>query len=251
MTGAMFPAISVVVAIRDRSGVRLENCLQSLRWQEVGGAHVEIVLSDLGSTASHLSAVRELAATYGARLVETPAIGLFNKSRALNIGIRASRADIVLCTDVDMIFETNFLSTILDVHTRQGSGVLVLCKCWDLPPLASETRIAPDDFPTLKAAARIRATSGTGACQAARRSFFETVRGYDEKYAHWGFEDSDMLSRACRYGLKPHWISDRTSMLHQWHLRREYERWLPVQINRFRRKLTQHVVVKNKTGWGV
>jgi hypothetical protein len=32
--------------------------------------------------------------------------------------------------------------------------------------------------------------------------------------------DNDMLQRARRYGLQPVWISDQTSMLHQWHVKK-------------------------------
>jgi len=250
MSDAPVPDVSVVIPVRDRSGARLANCLASLGWQDLDPHRVEVVMSDLGSDASHLPGVRRLAAARGARLVETPTPGPWNRSKALNVGIQAARSDIVLCTDADMIFQQNFLSTILEAHERHGGEVMVLCRCWDLPPSVPERSWGLEDFPALKAKARLRETSGTGACQAAARAFFEHGRGYDEKLRYWGFEDGDLVARARRYGLDLHWVSDRTSMLHQWHPTRKHDRPFTVHLNRLRQRLTRHIIVKNRGGWG-
>ena len=238
-----------MIPVRNRSGTRVDNCLRSLRRQRVDPRQVEIVLSDLGSDGPHLSGLRRLASTHDARVIETREAGLFNRSRALNIGIRAARAEVVMCTDIDMIFEDTFLAILLEVFEGSRDNVLVLSRCRDLPELP-ERAYERADFDPLKAQSRQRVTSGTGACQAARRTFFDNVHGYDEKLRHWGFEDSDMFARARRYGLTPEWISDRTSMLHQWHPRREYDHPVAVQLNRVRQLLTRHIVVKNRGGWG-
>ena len=242
-------SIAVVIPIRDRGGVRAENCLRSLRWQTLDARQVEIVLSDVGSDERHLSDLRRLAQAHDARLLETHDEGLFNRSRALNIGIQAARSEIVMCTDIDMIFENNFLASVLGAFAESDQRPFVLSKYCDLPPLP-ERVYDIGEFDSVKALSHLRTSSGTGACQAARRSFFADVHGYDEKMRHWGFEDSDMLARARRYGLTPVWISDRTSMLHQWHPKREYEHPVAVQFNRFRELLTRHIVVKNRGGWG-
>jgi glycosyltransferase involved in cell wall biosynthesis len=237
--------------VRDRSGIRTENCLRSLRWQDADPERVEILISDLGSTVDHLSAIRRLSADYGARVIETPTPGLWNRSKALNVGIQAARGDVVLCTDTDMIFQQNFLSTILAEDDCFRGRSMVLCRCWDLPASVPERQWGGEDFSSLKAKAQLRPTPGTGACQAAGRAFFEHCRGYDEKMRYWGSEDTDMVSRARRYGLDFRWISDRTSMLHQWHPTRKHDHSVTVYLNRVRHRLTRHVVVKNRSGWGI
>jgi GT2 family glycosyltransferase len=244
------PHLSVVIPVRDRSGVRMENCLRSLRWQDADPTRVEILISDLGSTVEHLPAIRRLSADYGARLIETPTPGLWNRSKALNVGIQAARGDVVLCTDTDMIFQQNFLSTILEEDERVRGRSMVLCGCWDLLSSVPEQQWEVDDFSSLKANAHLRQTPGTGACQAARRAFFEHCRGYDEKMRHWGFEDTDMVWRARRAGLDLQWISDKTSMLHQWHPTRKHDHYINIYLNRLRQWLTRDVVVKNRDGWG-
>ena len=128
---------------------------------------------------------------------------------------------------------------------------MVLCRCRDLPESVPEQLWDVEDFAGLKQASDIRDTSGTGACQAALKSFFEYTRGYDEKFVYWGAEDVDMTSRAERYGLKLHWMDDAdTCMLHQWHPTMKNDRKWTFHINRLRFKLTRHIIIKNRSGWG-
>ncbi len=245
----MTASITAIIPVRNRSGVRVENCLRSLRWQQTVNAF-DIVVSDLGSTGPHRQSIAELAQRYNARLVYSPYDGLWNRSLALNIGIRASNTDYVFCTDADMLFKPNFLESALAVQEELGGEAMVLCRCHDLPPYVPEKLWEVADYPMLERGSHIRKTSGVGACQVARKSFFEDTHGYDEKYVFWGSEDVDMTARAEQYGLQLTWMSDRTSMLHQWH--RTLKRDMPLQyhINKLRFRLTKRVVVKNHGGWG-
>jgi len=246
----MQPAVTAIVPLRNRSGDRLENCLRSLRWQEgLGTAVVEIVISDFGSDEAHRPSIRALAETYDARIAATETDEVWNRSRALNIGLQAATGRVAFCTDVDMIFAPNFLASILETHRRHDGRVMALCRCNDLTesvPMQAWTR---DDFDALEARSERRITSGTGACQAAPLSFFVHARGYDEKFLYWGAEDVDMTSRAARYGLALEWM-EGTSMLHQWHPTMKRDRRLRFHLNRIRYKLTKHVVVKNRRRWG-
>ncbi len=243
--------ITAIIPLRNRSGVRLENCLRSLRWQALDPEEVEIVLSDFGSDPGHLASVEALADAYGARVVRTRTDEVWNRSKVLNIGIQAASSALAFCTDADMIFQPTFLPCILDAHRVFEGRVMVLSRCRDLPESVPEQLWSVEDFPTLRARSEIRDTSGTGACQAARRAFFEYTRGYDEKFIYWGAEDVDMTSRAARYGLKLHWMDDdHASMLHQWHPTMKNDRKWTFHLNRLRYKLTRHVIVKNRRGWG-
>ncbi|MCC6217394.1 MAG: glycosyltransferase [Polyangiaceae bacterium] len=244
------PAISVVIPVRNRSGTRLENCLASLRWQSVPADQVEIVLSDFGSDEASRADIAAIAGGVGARVAYTETAEIWNRSRALNLGIQAATGAVVLCTDADMIFAPNFLQTILDVQRSSDRPRMVHCACHDLPEAVPERRWSPDDFESLRAQAEFRDLGGTGACQAAAREFFFRVRGYDEKYLHWGAEDIDMTRRAERAGLEIEWISDRTAMLHQWHRKVHLDKKLQWKLNRWRFRLTGWIVVKNRRGWG-
>jgi glycosyltransferase involved in cell wall biosynthesis len=245
------PRISAIIPVRNRSGIRFENCLGSLRWQDVGAKAIEIIVSDFGSDPEQARSIAELAEAHGARVVRTETAAYWNRSRALNIGIRASSADVLFCTDADMIFFPNFVSSILQEHTERPGKAMVVCKCSDLPESVGERRWRPDDLDELRRATRVRRSPGTGACQAAPRDFFFHARGYDEKYWYWGKEDLDMFSRAERYGLEPRWIHEKTTMMHQWHPESPAKKkGLSWRWNDMRWRFTRHRVVKNRRGWG-
>ena len=244
------PSLSVIVPVRDRSGVRLENCLRSIRWQQVDQADVEIVISDFGSARDHARSVDQLAATYGCQVRRVATREVWNKSRALNIGIRAATGAHILCTDADMIFAPTFFAVLLAAHRRAGDRSFVVCRCHDLPQSLALRAWREADFAPLRARAALRQTFGTGACQSAARSFFGRLQGYDEKYLVWGKEDTDMLVRAVRYGLTLTWIDGETAMLHQWHRKRKDEAQFFWTLNRLRFALTKHRLVKNSANWG-
>ena len=243
------PSISVIIALRDRSGQRLANCLRSLRWQTAPTAKVQLVLSDFGSEPRHAASIRKLADEMGAVVARTDTDEVWNRSRALNIGIQAADAPIVMCTDADMIFAPNFLASVLQAHADEPNS-MVVSRCHDLPESVAEQPWQVADFPTLLERASLRDTTGTGACQAAPRAFFEQVRGYDEAFKYWGAEDDDMLHRARKSGLQVTWLPGTTAMLHQWHPTMKNDRWLQRKVNEWRLKLTRHVLVKNRGGWG-
>ena len=245
------PTTTVVIALRDRSGQRLDNCLRSLAWQDVTRESVEIVLSDFGSSAAQRERLIAMAQAHRARVIHTTTEEVWNKSRALNIAIRQARGHYVLCTDADMIFAPNFLSTLLAVQREEEDGAFVLCRSRDLPEELAERAWTEADLPELVACSELRARQGTGACQMATRAFFERVRGYDEGYKRWGQEDSDMTYRAGRFGLRHRWIDDETVMLHQWHPSNR-KRWpLRKTLNDIRFHLTKRIVTKNPRQWGL
>ena len=246
----MQPDITAIVPLRNRSGDRLENCLRSLRWQEgLGDAVVEIVISDFGGDGDHRPSIQALAERYDVKIAATETDEVWNRSRALNIGLQAATGKIAFCTDVDMIFAPNFLASILDTHRRHDGRVMALCRCYDLAEDVPMQAWARTDFESLEARSLRRETSGTGACQAAPLSFFVHARGYDEKFLYWGAEDVDMTSRAGRYGLALEWM-EGTTMLHQWHPTMKRDRPLRFHLNRLRYKLTKHIVVKTRRRWG-
>lgn len=247
------PQISAIIPIRNRSGLRLENCVRSLRWQQglVPDA-LEIVLSDFGSNAAHLSSVYKIANEFDARVVSHSTEEVWNRSRALNIGVQAATARLVFCTDADMIFAPDFVSHLLALETehRGATGAIVVAPCFDLPEGAVDDALDVSDFPALLDKSELRDTNGTGACQVAERAFFDAIRGYDEGYKYWGGEDDDLAFRANRYGLKRVSVGDRSAMLHQWHPTMKNDRPVQRKLNTWRFKLTRHRVVKNTKGWG-
>lgn len=244
------PRLSAIIPVRNRAGTRLRNCLRSLRWQDVEAGDLEIVLSDFGSDPEHAESILGLAGEFDARVVRTEEFDDWNRSRALNIGLQQATSDHVFCTDADMIFEPNFVASILEIHDARPDKALVVCHCHNLPRSVPEQPYDAADFEGLRDRGKRRRTPGTGACQSASKDFFFHVRGYDERYVHWGNEDSDMRDRAIAHGLELVWISEQTSMLHQWHKSSRFTRLVQNRKNSIRYFMTRKQVVKNPERWG-
>lgn len=240
--------ISVIIPVRNRAGLRLSRCLASLRGQELKAEAVEIIVSDFGSDADHADALRALCATYDCVYLRTDTRALWNRSRAINIGVQRATGAHVLSTDVDMLFAPNFLQ-VVSAELLKGNA-FVVCRCRDLPQDTVDGDWSPAAYDTLSARSTFRKFPGTGACQAVRRDWLVSVRGYDEKYVYWGYEDRDMFLRAKRAGLDIVWIHEKTSMLHQWHKKMDNDRVLLRHKNRLRYFLTGFIVKKNPGGWG-
>ena len=245
------PLVSAIIPVRNRSNARLENCLRSLRWQDIPSEKYEILISDFGSEPCEAQKLKDLADRYEGRIVRFDTDEIWNRSRALNHGIREALGRYVFCTDADMIFEPTFLATLLAAQQENRENALVVCRCRDLPESVPERIRSKEEYPALLGEAAFRKNfGGTGACQMALRSYFEEVRGYDEGFKFWGMEDNDMKFRATRHGLRLAWVHEDTSMLHQWHPSDRGKKPVSKLLNDLRFYVSRYRVKKNPKGWG-
>ncbi|HEY7495851.1 MAG TPA: glycosyltransferase family A protein, partial [Candidatus Tectomicrobia bacterium] len=224
VSGPRTVPVAVVIPVRNRAGQRLRNALRSLRWQSAGPP-VQVLVVSHGSQPEINRDLLHLCNAEAATLitVSDPAQP-WNKPFALNRGIRATRPDLpfVLTMDADMILAPNFLGVVWE-RLREEPPALILCRISDLPahaPLPYDGEQLMGVFDSLRAMTRLRHRHGSGGIQAARRSFFFDIRGYDEDLLWWGAMDGDMVHRARLTGLQIEWIEGRTAMLHQWHPRK-------------------------------
>jgi hypothetical protein len=259
-TSDVAPA-TVIIPIRDRAGQRLRNTLRSLQWQSAGRPAQVLVVSH-GSRPEIDADLENLCREESATLMRiAKPSDAWNKSLALNIGIRAAEQPIIMTMDADLILAPNFLSVVIE-RVRRDPPALVLCRISDLPckaslPSGREALLA--SFDQLRAMTTLRFTAASGGIQAASRTFFVSIRGYDEDLAWWGAMDGDLLIRARLMGLALDWIEDRTAMLHQWHPRKFAVLTHPAQIREAQRawkrnhalvRSRQHVIQRNPKGWG-
>jgi glycosyltransferase involved in cell wall biosynthesis len=255
--------LSVVIPVRDRNAHRLRNSLRSLNWQ-ISGRPSQIIVVSHGSQQEIDEELAELCIEQSATLIKigNPAQS-WNKSLALNTGIRHTKFDVplIMTMDADMILAPNFFSIVVERLFRDPPA-LVLCRISDLPPqvyLPPEADDLRQSFDALYTTTQLRPRYGSGGIQAASRTFFFKIRGYDEDLAWWGAMDGDILNRARLMGLAIEWIEDRTAMLHQWHPRKHSVLMRPDQIAeakqawRFNHALVksrrQHLV-RNPVSWG-
>lgn len=255
--------LTVVIPVRNRAGQRLRNSLRSLYWQ-TGGRPAQVIVVSFGSTLHINKELSSLCAEEAAKLI---IIGdpcrPWNKSLALNVGIRATLPEVPLLAtmDADMILAPSFLEVVLE-RLQRDPPALVLCRISDLPariPMPPEKTQLLAAFAGLQSLTRLRPRFGSGGFQAARRAFFFDIRGYDEDLHWWGAMDKDLVNRARLAGLDIEWIEERTAMLHQWHPRKHKILTCGREIDKaklaWRRnhemvRVRSAILKRNSRGWG-
>jgi glycosyltransferase involved in cell wall biosynthesis len=257
--------IGVVIPVRDRTAEWLSPAVAGLAWQETGRPEQVIIVSH-GSRADVDRGLEALCEKNPwVRLIRfgTPEEP-WNKPKALNIGIRATdeRLPFLMVLDADIILAPDFFHAVLAEFERHPLS-LAMCRISDLPSTSTVPRDTNEllrMFPELRRQTRLRGRHGTGAMQAAPRSFFFQVRGYDEDFLWWGAMDTDIVHRAQACGLRIAWLENRTSMLHQWHPRKNSilkDRRLAAtadrqwRINHDMLRKRSNRILRNPLGWGV
>jgi hypothetical protein len=116
------------------------------------------------------------------------------------------------------------------------------------------------DYKKLKSKARYRADIEKNkmyffgkSINMALRIFFLSMRGYDEKYSAWGYEDDDLVRRFLASGLTFVDISKMSSFLHQWHPKYEGIDKKDLKIHKKKNKLyfmKNKCLRRNLKSWG-
>jgi len=202
--------ISYIIPYRNREQIRLDNCLNSLHNQTY--KNIEIVLSIYGGEIPKLPDWNNLLVIYQ----ETE--GIWNRAKALNNGIKRSSGEIIVTTDVDMIFSPNVAEKTVNLIKRRKESfvysnfVMMEKEDWLEEPIHNSKEslnkfIKSHNHFTMK---------GTGGYQGMLRKYWFNVKGFKETYKGWGVEDIDLRDRAIKQGLRYNLLTD-TIVLHQWH----------------------------------
>ena len=209
------PDLSIVIGYRDWGAERLNLALRA-HVEALGDFSYEIIVSDYGSEERDTAA--RLAERHGARVVYTEVEGHWNRSRCLNIGVAAARADCVMTTDTDMLFRPTTHQVILDaIHGEPRAVHLLQCK--NLTPEHNESSIEAFDWDEFESTSFFRPRWGMGGLAGfSRRLLFEKLGGYDERMEVYGAEDTDLGERLQRGGFFMNWIDDPAARIyHIWH----------------------------------
>jgi glycosyltransferase involved in cell wall biosynthesis len=202
------PFFSVIIGYRDRDVDRVRRCLNSLFQQT--GCSFEIIFIDYGSRRNWAEKVREVIAEFpDVRFFRTETQGHpWNRSKALNIGLRQAKGRFVATTDIDLIFPPLFLETI---HSQVTADRAIQCPPFLLPEGFS-------DWDTLTGASSVFPIGDNylGAFQCVERDRAIQVGGFNENYEFWGLEDQDFQLRLENIGAKPK-LACGIRAFHQWH----------------------------------
>ena len=245
--------ISVVIPLKNtkenhRGTKRLQDCLNSLKNQTVPCEQIDIIVTDIDSDPYYKGKHKEICKKYKIKYIFTKTDGVWNISRARNIGIRNAQAEFIMTTDVDCVFAPDFIETVLQ-HTTEDK--IIHCRISDLP---KDYEGKLDDFLWMNKTSTLRPPYGYGGCQVFSRKWAFKVHGFDEAYSVWGADDTDFYLRATQDGLKSIWIEREASFFHQHHETENNDKNRAyVSENRLRLKLVEMgkmPIIRNETGWG-
>ncbi|HEX4724619.1 MAG TPA: galactosyltransferase-related protein [Pseudonocardiaceae bacterium] len=200
--------VLVVIPFSDPHGAgRLRNllaCLLALRDQTLPARHCRITVVELDTFPRWRSAIEPLVDDY----LHIRGDGPFNKSWALNVGVRATLGSArTLCLlDADILTDREFLER---NHARFADA--------DNDAHLPHTEMLSLDRASSDWAIARRCVAGTasappaglhglllrdvpGACLWTRPEIFHRISGFDERYQGWGGEDEDMLFRTTSAG---------------------------------------------------
>lgn len=197
--------VSVVIATRDRPE-DLARCLESVL--QCRHDSFEVVVVDQSAVPVTLPP--------DDRLVHLPT-ATRGKSAALNIGLDASRAEILAFTDDDCTVPADWVDRVEAAFARHPDVAMVFGELRPIPHDPGEAFVPPVVVPELTVvrdprSAHIR--GGGGASMAARRSMFHRIGGYDERIgpgsSFRACEEYDIYYRALAAGQSVAFVPDVT-----------------------------------------
>lgn len=224
------PIRTDIVIVNWNAGDMLLRCVESIR--DHGGDRVaRTIVVDNGSTD-------------GSDMLDVPGIDLevirananLGFGRACNLGTKAGHAPYVLFLNPDAALMPGTVSTMLDFMERSENAGVGVCgaklldesghvqrHCANLPTptmlLAAASGIAgllPSHVPTLHDHAFDHLSSRTvdhviGACYLIRRSLFEALHGFDERFFVY-LEDLDLSARVQKAGYTVQYLAEAVGL---------------------------------------
>lgn len=237
--------LTIIYVYRNRDSERVKRSLDSLSRQYTDKFNV--IFIDYGSDEDYKKEIQKIVTGYSfCRYFYNDTRGMpWNRSHALNTGIRLCETDFVFTADIDMIFKENFIEKLLEAANFDA---VTFFSVYYLPENFS-------DWANIEN--RTYAKSKTYALGLALLplQIIKKIGGYDEFYCFWGKEDNDIELRLNKAGIKIQFNNDEVLMYHQWHVTSRSsvkdfpESWGVLQNDYFNSK--SDIIVRNENiEWG-
>lgn len=132
-----------------------------------------------------------------------------------NAGVLASRGQLIVYADADVVVMPDFLQRVWDEHQRCDDLVMFLYRHDE-----AQSDHRPDwDLAHLQAVSRIRHTSNYGACISVRKQWLIAINGWEQHPvfgSHFNAHGVDMYTRFKNLGLAVKW-QPHIHLFHPWH----------------------------------
>ncbi len=208
------PLLSLIVVYRNRDITRVKNCLESLAWQT--NQNFELIFLDYGSSDKYSTQVQHLVNSLSfAQYFYTDTRGMFwNRSRALNTGMKYTKGAYIVTIDIDLIFSPDFIEV---TYSALSATHYIRYSYYYLPKNFKQHHLLFDDsvclWKTLKKTSDVTNYGVLGF----QKEAFEKIGGYDDFYKLWGLEDIDFARRLEQAGIPSKGSIQNLLIYHQWH----------------------------------
>lgn len=201
--------ISIIIPYRNRDTKRVEACLQSL--QQQSNQHFEVIFIDYGSKTELAAQIKELVNLFSFAIYHYVFAEhrLWNKSRAINIGIKKAAYDYIFIADVDLIFHPELTAVLIN---KAGANSVSYFQVGILDQKESAKNLSFDQYKPKF----ITGDGATGMTLFPKNKAYE-INGLDEFYHLWGSEDTDFHIRIVNNECELEFYQEQLLLLHVWH----------------------------------
>lgn len=235
--------LTIVYCYRNRDTERVRATLHSLSRQS--RVDFRVLFIDYGSEPEIAEQVRLITDGYDfvEYIYSDTRYMPWNRSHALNIGIRLALTDYIFTADIDMVFEPEFVDRLNSLSSADSATFFKVAYL--------KQGVDPSGFNSNDVAS-YSAEHALGLALIPRE-VLNRLNGYDEFYRFWGREDNDIKLRLELNGTKTI-FHDEILMYHIYHPPANTSDLLPDKWLQFQNDYLKHfseVMVRNTVGeWG-
>jgi glycosyltransferase involved in cell wall biosynthesis len=203
--------LSLVFGFKNRDSLRVRRCLDSLVTQELD--NFEVIFVDYGSEPECREEVEIIVKSYSfTRYVYCAMRGRpWNRSHALNIGVVLAQSELVITTDIDLIFSEFSLKKMIEGYDGKSA---LHATCYYLPESFGKW----DKLSNHKSEYGLPCKDALGLLMLLPKSTLLKLGGFDEFYKFWGAEDEDIECRLHKLGFETKFLDiNDFPLYHQWH----------------------------------
>lgn len=267
VSGVENPEITVVVPTMNLEEWRVRNCLWSLSVQSE--KRVEVLVSDVNSGHSHLSALWKLCKRFDATMIHAE-VPEWSISLAYNIGVRRAKGRFIATTDADIIFEYDAVRDTMRVFKENQDSYVVRQPVFLQEGYDCRNLSFPEAYSSLSAQPQIYVAPSVGSFTAVNRSWWMKVKGYDERMSLYGSEDWELWRRALRMRVPMRLVGEAKELqypktvpnpncrlYHQWHPAFSERSGTPKMVVEKQKLVNREIylgdqsIVRNQGKWGM